>query len=221
MIQMTRQGLSFSGADADLELLKRDFERRHYLLLKDFLHPEIASLLLPFLKRAKYSPAQYKRVGSEFLMEPNLALDTLSFLTNDMKLFSLIQTITDCGSIGCFQGRIYKLIPDPQHIFDWHNDLHDESRLIAMSINLSAGMYRGGLLQIREVRSGKIAGEVANTGFGSAVLFRISEDLEHRVTGIQGDAPRTSFAGWFKSGPSLYSQVKQSLAGPDRKRSKK
>jgi len=208
MIRMTRQGLAFAGTDADLEPLRQGFERQHHLLLRDFLDPEVISLALPFLERAKYCPAQYKHVGSELLMQPNLAVDTLSFLTNDVKLFGLVQTITSCDSIGYFQGRVYKLIPDPQHIFDWHDDLNEPNRLIAMSINLSMGNYCSGLLQIREVRSGKIVGEVANTGFGNAVLFRVSKDLEHRVTGIEGDAPRTSFAGWFKSGPGLYSQLR-------------
>jgi hypothetical protein len=209
MIHITRQGLAVSHIDDDLVALRRDFERQHFLLLKDFLHPEVISLILPFLERAKYSPVHYKRVGSELLMEPNPAVDTLSFLTNDMKLFGLLDTITGCGSIGWFQGRIYKLIPDPDQVFDWHDDLQDHSRLTAMSINLSGRTYCGGLLQIREVNSGKIVGEVANTGFGSAVLFRISEKLEHRVTRIEGDAPRVSFAGWFKSGAGLYSHVKQ------------
>jgi len=209
VIQLTRQGLVFSGMDADLELLRQSFERQYYLLLKDFLHPEITSLILPFLKRAEYFPAQYTHVGSELRMEPNLASDTLSFLCNDSKLFRLVQTITGCGSIGCFQGRVYKLIPDPYHNFDWHDDLSDPSRLTTMSINLSEGRFRGGVLQIRESHSGKIISEVANTDFGSAVLFRISENFEHRVTGIEGDMPRTSFTGWFKSGPGFHFSAKQ------------
>jgi 2OG-Fe(II) oxygenase superfamily len=209
MIHMTRQGLAFTGMQEGAESLRRCFERQHYLLLKEFLVPEIISIILPILGRAEYLPAQYNNVGSELRMEPNLAFDTLSFLANDMKLFGLVQTITGCGSIGCFQGRVYKLIPDPLHNFEWHDDLRDASRLVAMSINLTEGMFRGGVLQIREVHSGKITGEVSNTEIGNAVLFRISEDLEHRVTGIEGDTPRISFAGWFKSEPVFHSHARQ------------
>jgi hypothetical protein len=206
---MTRQGLVFSGTAADLELLRLRFERQPYLLLKDFLHPVVISLILPFLDRAEYVPAQYKHVGSELRMEPNLASDILSFLANDSKLFCLLQTITRCGSIGSFQGRVYKLIPDPYHNFDWHDDLSDPSRLVAMSINLSDAKFSGGVLQIRESQSRRIICEVANTDFGNAVLFRISEGLEHRVTGIEGERTRTSFTGWFKSGPGFQSPAKQ------------
>jgi 2OG-Fe(II) oxygenase superfamily len=204
MIQMTRQGLAFSGTPADAESLRQCFEREHYLWLKDFLHPDIISLILPFLKSGEYVPAQYKHVGSELRMEPNLAFDTLSFLANDAKFFGLVQAITGCGSIGYFQGRVFKLIPDPQHSFDWHDDLREPNRLVAISINLTEGMFRGGVFQIREVGSGKITGEVRNAGLGNAVLFDISEDLQHRVTGIEGDTPRISFSGWFKSGPGFH-----------------
>jgi 2OG-Fe(II) oxygenase superfamily len=212
MIQTTRQGLAFTGTQADVESLQRCFEREHFLLLKGFLHPEIISLIQPFLARAVYLPSHYEHVGSELRMEPNLAFDTLSFLANDAKLFALVQAITGCASIGSFQGRVYKLIPDPQHNFDWHNDLSEASRLVAMSINLTEGMFRGGVFQIREARSGRITGEVANAGLGNAVLFGISKDLEHRVTGIEGDTPRISFSGWFKSGAGIHSDAGQSHA---------
>jgi hypothetical protein len=183
--------------------LRRRFETEHYLQLKGFLHPDVISLILPFLARAEYAPAQYKHVGSELRMEPNAAFDTLSFLANDAKLLALVRKITGCDAIAIFQGRVYRLIPDPLHTFEWHDDLHESSRLVAISINLSEGKFRGGVFQIREVGSGKITGEVANAGLGDAVLFSISKDLQHRVTGVEGDTPRTSFSGWFKSGSGL------------------
>ena len=207
MMQLTRRGLAFTGTQADAESLRRCFEREHFLLLKGFLHPEIISLIQPCLARAEYFPAQYKHVGSELRMEPNAALDTLSFLANDANLLALVRKITGCDAIGIFQGRVYRLIPDPLHNFEWHDDLREPSRLVALSVNLSEGKFRGGVFQIREVPSGKITGEVANAGLGDAVLFSISKDLQHRVTGVEGDTPRTSFSGWFKSGPGLTAQA--------------
>jgi len=203
MIQLTRQGLNFTGVEKDLDSLRREFDRRNCLLLENFLHPEVVSLLLPMIGTATFHLEHHDHVGSELQMEPNVALEFLSFLTNDLKLFDLVQKITSCSRVGCFQGRIYKLIPDPTHILDWHNDFNEPGRLIAMSLNLSTAPFRGGVLQIREVRGGRIVSEVANTGFGNAVIFRISRGLEHQVTQLQGDAPRVSFAGWFRSDPDI------------------
>jgi hypothetical protein len=210
MIQLTRRGLNFTGVEQDLDALRREFDRRNCFLLENFLHPDVVSLLLPMIRTATFLPTTHDDdVGSELQMEPNLALHLLSFLTNDLKLFDLVQKITSCGPVGCFQGRVYKLTSHPAHILDWHNDFNEPGRLIAMSLNLSTAPFRGGVLQIREVRGGRIVSEVANTGFGNAVIFRISRDLEHQVTQIQGAAPRISFAGWFRSDPDIHTCWRQ------------
>lgn len=45
--------------------------------------------------------------------------------------------------------------------------------------------------------------EVRNTGFGDALLFRISENLVHRVQGVTGEHPKIAFAGWFVQGEDI------------------
>jgi hypothetical protein len=209
MIRLTRSGMAFVGSQADVDSLRHIFEREHCLLLRGFLGGDLVPLVLPLLKRAQFSPAHYEHVGSELLMEPNAALEILTFLSNDQKLFDLVETITRCQRISSFYGRVYKLAPNPDHTFDWHDDLHEPSRLLAMSLNLSTDQFRGGLLQIREVASGNIIHEVANTGFGDAVMFRLTRDLEHRVTPVDGDTPKISYAGWFKTQPNIYSSLRQ------------
>jgi len=203
MIQVTRQGLNFTGVEQDLDALRREFDRRNCLLLENFLHPNVVSLLLPMLRAATFRPKHHDHVGSELQMEPNVALHLLSFLANDLRLFDLVQKITSCAPVGCFRGRVYQLIPDPAHILDWHDDIKVPGRLIALSLNLGTAPFRGGILQIREVRGGRIVSEVANTGFGNAVIFKISPELEHRVTQLESDVPRISFAGWFRSDPDI------------------
>jgi Rps23 Pro-64 3,4-dihydroxylase Tpa1-like proline 4-hydroxylase len=69
-----------------------------------------------------------------------------------------------------------------------------------MSLNLSPEPFEGGALQIRETDSKKILFEIANTGLGNAVVFRVDPRLEHRVSPVAGKVPRTAFAGWFFAG---------------------
>ena len=57
------------------------------------------------------------------------------------------------------------------HSDSWHDDDGD-GRMVALSLNLSTNGYRGGVLQIRDKQSGEILHEVANTGFGDAIVFR-------------------------------------------------
>jgi len=72
-----------------------------------------------------------------------------------------------------------------------------EGRLVAMSVNLSTKSYQGGVLQIRKKKSHQVIAEIQNVGLGDAVLFRVSEELEHRVTSVQGGLAKVTFAGWF------------------------
>jgi hypothetical protein len=68
-----------------------------------------------------------------------------------------------------------------------------------LSINLSAEPHEGGVLQIRDVTTGRIVFALQNTRPGDAVLFAIGDRLQHRVTPPVGHVPRTVCAGWFRS----------------------
>ncbi len=122
----------------------------------------------------------------ELQVQDLILRDLLHFGTNHPTLFAYIEQITGCGRIEGFQGRIYcrRAMPGKQHYYPWHNDY----RLVGMSINLSPENYAGGILQIRHRLSKQLLSEVANTGFGDGVIFRIASELQHRVTKVEGTA---------------------------------
>lgn len=81
--------------------------------------------------------------------------------------------------------------------------------MIAMSLNLSAEVYSGAILQIRDARSKWLLHEVANAGFGGAIVFRLADYLEHPDTEVEGTYPKTAFAGWFQSQPDFLFVLKE------------
>jgi hypothetical protein len=80
-------------------------------------------------------------------------------------------------------------------------------RRVALSINLSGQPFEGGELLLRDAASEQVLAEIGNRAEGDAVLFRVHEDLEHRVLPVAGEVPRTAFAGWFTAGPGLAEQL--------------
>ena len=57
-----------------------------------------------------------------------------------------------------------------------------------MSLNLSRTTFRGGLFMLRDAGSKRVlAWPVANTGPGDALVFRISPNLNHRISDLEGD----------------------------------
>ena len=94
-----------------------------------------------------------------------------------------------------------RMVPGAGHEDVWHDDMNGV-RMLTLSINLGRTPFRGGALQLRERGSGRVIFEVSNSGPGDAILFALSDVLEHRVAHVEGDVPKTSLAGWFQREPS-------------------
>ena len=211
MIQLTRSGTTFSGSAQDLEALRRRFDRQHCLKLRQLLDPELLQLIQRKIDQAEFHQRIHEAIASELWVPDVITRGLLHFLTNDPKLFSIIQQITGCGHVGCFMGRVYRMVPGCDHYDSWHEDMI-EDRIIGMSINLSKEVYYGGIFQIRDHESGEILHQVANTGFGDGIIFRLAHHLQHRITNVEGAVPKTALAGWFKSQPDFYTLLKSELS---------
>jgi hypothetical protein len=209
LIRVGKSGVDSYGLDERLDDLRGQFEREHYVRLPGLLDPGLLSFLQNQIDRGEFYERVHEGIQSnkELCMRQNGAYGALLLFMNDERLFQLIQTITKCGSIGCFEGRVYRIIPGKGHHDAWHSDIA-EDRLVGLSINLSTEVYAGGTLQIREKASEKIVGEVLNTGAGDAIIFRIAPHLQHRITEVSGNAEKTAFAGWFRAKPSFLALLK-------------
>lgn len=204
LLQVDRRRTVFHGTARDLHRLREEFDRRHSLVLPAFLAPDVLKIIQVKLKDATFFTAEHRETNTERLragelrMTPNSTLGALTLLCNDPVLIEYMQQISGFGRIADFVGRIYRFLPGSTHFWPWHDD-DFEHRVIALSVNLSTGKYDGGRTQIRERGTKRIVGDLANTGYGDALMFRIAPYLQHRVAGVVGTVPKTTFAGWFRS----------------------
>ena len=210
MIQIDRSGVTYSESANERAALRARFEAQHYVQVSNFLEPGLLRFLNQQIERGKFYERVHEGIGSnkELCMAGNTAVGALLLVLNDEKLFRLIQDITQCRRIECFEGRIYRVYPNQGHHDSWHDDI-GEDRLVGMSINLGQEDYVGGVLQIRNGDSKKIVAEVRNTSAGGAVIFRLSQSLQHRITEVEGAEPKTAFAGWFRANSRLGSLLKR------------
>jgi len=197
------------GSAEKLEEWQVEFARRHYLRLPALLDAELVDFIQTGIDRGEFRERVHEGIASnkELCMTGNAAFGALLFLMNDEKLFQIIQDITQCGRIRCFEGRVYRVNPGQGHYDSWHNDIGDY-RLVGMSINLSREAYSGGVLQLRDHETREIVGQVDNVGAGDAVIFRISSRLQHRITEVDGQTSKTAFAGWFRAQPNFLSMLR-------------
>jgi hypothetical protein len=209
MLQVSKTGLLTTPSPESLKLLGEQFKRQNYILLPGFLEPRLLRFIQEKIHDGDFYERSHGGIGTELCLTKNIAHSLLYFLLNDSKLFQVFQSLTGCEPIGSFEGRVYRTVPSCGHHDEWHNDMSGH-RLIAISINLSTDIFSGGMLQIRDYESKRVVQEVANIGFGNAVVFRLSHELQHRISDIEGNVPKTAFAGWFKSQPSFLSIFKGS-----------
>jgi hypothetical protein len=202
-------GTHFLGSQDDLERFHYEFDRNHYLRLPQLLEPALLQTICQQIDTAPFYERVHPGIGSnkELCLPIGGPSGLLHVLFNGEPLFQLVQQITGCTRIGCFRGRVYRFAPNSGHHDAWHGDL-DDNRMVALSLNLSPAPYAGGVLQIRRTRDQTLLQEIPNTGFGDAVLFRLAASLEHRVTEVTGEVPKTAFAGWFQSRPDFLTMLR-------------
>jgi hypothetical protein len=190
----------------DVERWKLEFRERHCVVLPRLLDVPLLDFLVERLERGRWIDNVNEDVGREIVLFDARATGLLHFGMNAPFFLKAVQEITGCGPLTRFEGRVYRFIPNSGHHAEWHSD--SGNGLIGMSLNLSQRAFQGGLFQLRDVQTKRVLAEIANTGWGNAMLFRISKHLQHRVTEVIGEQSKTAFAGWFKSGfPNLFWEI--------------
>lgn len=178
------------------------YDAHGWVKLEGFFPAPLLSDIEAGIERSGFETKEHGKVGVELCLRACEMTDRLMHLANAKSVRSLVEELTDAGHLGCFEGRIYRLAPNAGHRDDWHTDMI-MGRMVAMSVNLGAAPYEGGTLQIRRAASQELLAEIPNVGRGDAVLFRLSHELEHRITDVKGTVPKTAYAGWFRARPEF------------------
>jgi len=213
VIQLQQAG-AIIDAD-DVRRLQSAFEANHCAVLPQLLDPGLLKFIQGRVERQPWIRRTEEGIAAEDVLDDELCLSLLHFVANTPRFLEAVGHIGGSADLSLFRGRVYRFIPNSAHHDSWHDDVGDnmDRRLIGMSINLGSRAYAGGAFQLRDFISKRMHAEVANTGWGDATLFRISLQLEHRVTAVSGSEPRMAFAGWFRAGAEdFYSSLRRAAA---------
>jgi 2-oxoglutarate-Fe(II)-dependent oxygenase superfamily protein len=207
MLQLTRAAVVCTEPPEALETMRRSFDASHAMRLPRFLDADLLEQVRQAVRHAHFYDREDEGLAREQCMDGNSILGLLLLIMNDPALFDVIRRVTGCPPIGSFAGRVYLMQQGAGHYSHWHSDV-GSGRLIGVSVNLTDGEFTGGRFELRQAGATEADWRVTNAGAGDAVLFRIADTLQHRVTEIQGDVPRVAFAGWFQSQPDFLAILK-------------
>jgi hypothetical protein len=203
-LQITRAGVRIPSP-AETAELARTFADHHAVVLRNFLEPSILRKLQGRLAQ----PGVWKAnafnlihgMATELVCADQITVGLLTAMFHDRALWEAMRAISLCDPIRSFHGRIYRMDP-AAHQDAWHTDA-DPNYMVTLSLNLTDRPFSGGELHLREIGSTAIRAQIANTGQGDALIFRIDERLEHIVTPVSGTVPKVAWAGWFHRQPLL------------------
>lgn len=198
MLRLSFRGATAAPGPAELANLQSTFRSSACVMLRHFLAPDLLAWVQDEIRAAhlvERRHGEHGELASELALPPGRCLGLLAFLVNDPRVLRFVEAITGRAPLTRFAGRVYSRIPGT-HFDSWHDDLNQD-RKIGMSVNLSTDVYAGGEFEIRDRESTRMLGTLANVGFGDAILFNLSEALEHRVAPLTGTAHKTAYAGWF------------------------
>jgi hypothetical protein len=197
-VQISRSQLCVLGEVRDLAALSEQFRATHRIHLPGFIAPDLWQLTQHALATATYDTKVHHDTHPPAvvltLRQPTLLAAYLLAL-NDPGMLRLVERLTGIHPLGSFIGDFYRMDPGVHHTA-WHNDV-DGARAVAISINVSSNPFEGGELSMRQRGSDRPMWTFSNQGRGDAILFRIREDLEHRIHEVTGSSAKCAVTGWF------------------------
>lgn len=168
--------------------------------IPQFFSPELLTFFEKNILNQEFTPRQSVDDGVQMVFKElgleNKHTKLMYLLMQDQVLIQNLAQRTGLNDLKSCASRIYKFIPHGSNTFDWHNDLC-HGRTLGFSVNLTREKFEGAKFMIRKKQDHSVSAEFHNTGYGDAILFKISAELEHCVSPLTGSTPRLAYAGWF------------------------
>lgn len=140
-------------------------------------------------------------IGTRLVESPQLIGKAISLLLHAPDLLRWLEAATGMGPLRAVAGRFAEMRASHGDALDWHDDLHDTTRRLAIIINLSEQAFVGGQFQLRRKGETELLLRHDHPQAGSVLIVAVRPELEHRVTPVSQGGPRRIYAGWFLTQP--------------------
>lgn len=178
--------------------LAKQFEAQHALVLEHVFDAEFLRNLAGLIDKAQFVEKHAPHVGTRKIEQPAFAGFYLRQALTRPAMQAWLETVTGCGPLGGMIGNITQYAAGSGHHLGWHHDVDAANeRRLAVTVNLGTTPYDGGDFEMRERGGTELLMRYAHAEPGTALVFRVTKALEHRVTPVISGGPRMVFSGWF------------------------
>ena len=200
-MQPFRLGLKDAAILAPPDEARRRFAETPALSFDAVFEPATGAMLVERAAAATFVDDHVTRIGSRAVETPQRVGPAVSMLLNRPGLLQWLEQATGCGTLRAVAGRLVETRANGCDALDWHDDTGDDSRRLAVVINLSDRHFSGGQFQMRRKRDTAPFFTFDHESPGSMLVFAVDPALVHRVTPLTSGGPRRVYAGWFLSRP--------------------
>jgi hypothetical protein len=171
------------------------------LALPQILAQPFLTMLLERVDQSTFGEDVVGRIGARQVERPQRVGRILSLALHGRPLLDWLEVVTGCAPLRALTGHVAQHSPNSADALDWHDDMNDRARKLAIVINLSDRPFQGGQFQLRRKGADGLLLAFDHVEPGSALLFAVRPELEHRVLPVTGTNPRRVYAGWFLDRP--------------------
>lgn len=187
----------FSDSDTGAARIGAAILNRQPAVLEAFVDDPLLKLLTPIWSSASFLPSPVDRVGLRSVETPGHAGAALCLALARPEVLRIIGSLLGGPALTGVAGAIAQFAAGAEECLDWHDDLAEPERKLAITINLGRTPHCGGTFEFRDLASGAPPFRHVHAKPGDALLFPIGAGLQHRVLPVTDGGPRTVFAGWF------------------------
>ena len=158
--------------------------------------PDFSTLMRSVCGKAVLEAQDVEGVGRRWIEPLDRVGKMLSLVLSHESVLDWVGKVGGRGPVNRVAGQLASYSAGHGEFLDWHDD-NFEDRKIAVVIDLSEHEFEGGEFEMR--LRGKETPHFKHRlqGFGTALIFRVADDVEHRLLPVTDGGPRRTFAGWF------------------------
>jgi hypothetical protein len=173
------------------------FADQRAIVCRDIFEPALFARLLAAAGSTQFRDDHVVELGTRAVEEPQRVGGTINVLLQRPNLFRWLETVTGRTGLAGAEGRLVQTRAGAGDALEWHNDLQQSRRALGITISFTDTIYTGGLFEMRMVDDPASARCYDHARAGTALIFDLGSDIEHRVHPVASGGPRRVFTGWF------------------------
>lgn len=173
------------------------FAEQRAIVCRDIFDAALFDRLFAAAGKTRFREDSVAGLGTREVEKPQRVGGTINVLLQRPALFRWLETVTSRTGLAGAEGRLVQTRAGAGDALSWHNDLQQARRALGITIGFTDIPFEGGIFEMRKVNDPASARGFDHARAGTALIFDLGGDIEHRVHPISSGGPRRVFTGWF------------------------